>query len=461
MGIRTTLWAFFFFGSCLAAFGNPVWGVIGYIGHYTIGPEKQWWGGPVNSLGIRYSLTLALCTAIGIALRRNHLRFRTGLFHPQQKLILLFLGLVWLNTLLSPDTVGRYESTDHPSIKLTKIVIFTLMLCHVASNLKDLSRVVSMIVIATFILGEKAYEMPRSAFVGGRLESVGGADFAESNFLAAFLVGTLPLVGVQYLRSHGLMKWMCLLSGVFATNALVLARSRGAFLGLAITALIAMIYAPQHLRRKVYAGVLLALAGGIYLADEQFIQRMTTIASEEQERDESANQRLETWRAGVKMIMDYPLGVGPGNWYQTIGRYDPKYSFRDSHSTYIKLAAEQGWLGTVLFVIIAVNAFLILHRVRRRSENLPPELLKDFQYLALGFTLSLAGFLLCCALITLLYMEALWWFLVLPVCLERSLDEAEEQWLETCGDEEFQFLEQDTAPKTVTADPRPLQEIVE
>jgi hypothetical protein len=52
----------------------------------------------------------------------------------------------------------------------------------------------------------------------------------------------------------------------------------------------------------------------------------------------------------------------------------------------------------------------------------------DFQYLSLGITLGLAGFLLCCGLITLLYMEALWWFLVLPVCLERSLDDSEGKW---------------------------------
>ncbi len=436
MGFRTVIWAGFFFGTCIAAFWNPVWGIIGYIGHYTVGPEQQWWAGPINRMGLRYSFTLAACTAIGIFLQRMHVRFRTGLLHPQQKLILAFLAIVWAMTLFSPDTEGRYSRTDHPSVKLTKVVVFSFMLCHVASNLKDLNRVVTMIVIGAFILGEKAYDMPRSAFVGGRLERVGGADFAESNFLAAFLVGVLPIIGVEYLRATRYMKLMPLVSGVLVTNTLVLTRSRGAFLGLALTACIAVLYAPRHLRKRIYAGLLLALAGGYYLTDDQFFNRMSTIAADETERDESANERLETWQAGIRMIIDNPQGVGTGNWYQNVGAYDEKYAFRDTHSTYIKLFAEQGLLGGFVFVGVVFNAFLTLHRVRRRSEKLPPELLKDFQYLSLGFTLSLAGFLLCCFLITLLYMEALWWFLVLPVCLERSLDQAEQEWLDAHPDDD-------------------------
>lgn len=443
MGIRTFIWGAFFFSSCIAAFWNPIWGIIGYIGHYTVGPEQQWWAAPVNRLALRYSFLLAACTAIGILLTRMNVTFRGGWLHSQQKLILAFLAMVWISTLISPETIGRYGSTDHPSVKLTKVVIFTFMLCHVASNLKDLNRVIVMIMIGALVLGEKAYTMPRSAFSGGRLERVGGADFSESNFLGAFLVGVLPIIGVEYLRAARYMKLLPLVTGVLVTNTLVLVRSRGAFLGLAMTAIVAVVYSPKELRKTIYLGLLVAAAGGYYLTDEQFFGRMSTIAADESERDESANQRLETWQAGIRMILDNPLGVGTGNWYQVIGKYDAKYVYRDSHSTYIKLFAEHGLIGGGVFLCIVFNAFLTLHRVRRRSEQLPAELLREFQYLSLGFTLGLAGFLLCCFLITLLYMEALWWFLALPVCLERSLDQAEQEWLEAHPEEDDELLEVD------------------
>ncbi|WP_182870596.1 O-antigen ligase family protein [Rhodopirellula sp. JC639] len=430
MGIRTLLWAGFFFGTCIAAFANPIWGLIGYIGHYTVGPESQWWALPVNSLGLRYSFTLAGCTAIGIFLHRMKSTFRGGLLHNQQKLILVFLGIVWMTTLISPETVGRYTSVDHPSVKLTKVVIFCFMLCHVATTLKDFNRVLMILVIGAFVLGQKAYEMPRSAFIGGRLEGVGGPDFAESNFFAAFLVGVLPIIGVQFFRATGYVKLVCLVSGVFVTNAIVLARSRGAFLALAATAIVAVFYAPKHLRNKIYLGLILAAIGAFRLADEQFLERMTTIFVSAEDRDSSSDMRLEAWKAGLRMVQNHPLGIGTGNWYQQIPRYAPDLGGLDSHSTYVKLLAEQGFLGAIVFGSILLSAFFTLRRVRRRAINLPPELSMDFQMLSLGLTLSMVGFFLCCGLITLLYMEALWWFLVLPICLERTLDHSEQKWLE-------------------------------
>ena len=427
MGIRTLIWSGFFFGTCVAALFNPIWGVIGYMGHYTVGPENQWWAAPINHLGLRYSFTLALCTGIGILLHRTGTSFREGLLHSQQKLILVFLAIVWASTLLSVDTVGRYQSIDHPSVKLTKIIFFCFMLCHIAGNLKDLTRVIWILTVGTFVLGQEAYELPRSSFRSGRLDSVGGPDFSESNFLAAFIVGVLPIIGFQFLRSGGLGKLTCAVSGVFATNALVLTRSRGAFLGLALTGAVSVLYAPKYLRKKIYAGLILAVLGGLYLADEQFLNRMTSITSSGEERDASANQRLEVWSAGLRIISNNPFGIGTGNWYQTIGDYDPRHFERDSHSTYIKLAAEQGILGLAVFGAIVLNGLLTLRRVRIRSELLPPASFRDFQYLSTGFTLSLIGFLLCCGLITLSYMEATWWFLVLPVCLERSLHRVESE----------------------------------
>ena len=428
MGIRTLLWAGFFFGMCIAAFANPIWGLVGYIGHYSVGPESQWWAGPMNRLGLRYSFTLAACTGIGILLHRMKSPFRTGILHPQQKLMLAFLAIVWMTTLITPDTVGRYTTVDHPSVKLTKVIIFCFMLCHVATNLKDLNRILMIIVIAAFVLGQRAYEMPRSAFVGGRLEGVGGPDFAESNFLAAFLVGVLPIIGIQFFRSTGYIKICCLASGVFVANAIVLARSRGAFLALAVTALVAVFYAPKHLRNKIYVGLILAALGGYRLTDEQFLTRMTTITASEDERDAASNLRLEAWKAGLRMFRDHPLGIGTGNWYMRITQYSDTVRL-DSHSTYVKLLAEQGFPGAIVFGCIVAYAFVTLQRVRRRAADLPPELSMDFQMLSLGLTLSLIGFLVCCGLITLLYMEATWWFLVLPVCLERTLDDAEQKWI--------------------------------
>lgn len=419
------MWAGFFFGACIASFWNPIWGIVGYMGHYCVGPEKQWWAAPVNSLSLRYSFSLAACTAIGIALQRSTVSFREGLLHPQQKLILLFFSIVWTTTLFSPDTLGRYTSVDHPSVKFTKIIFFSFMLCHVATNLRDFNRVIGILVTCGFVLGFSAFEAPASAFHKGRLEGVGGADFNEANFLGAFLVGILPIIAAQFLNGRIVMKIICAVSGIFAANAIVLTRGRGAFLGLGFAAIVAVFSAPRQLRKKILIGMFVALLGGFFLLDANFLTRMTSITAESEERDDSANDRIETWKAGLQLIVNNPQGVGTGNWYQTIGKYNPKFDQRDSHSTYVKLAAEQGLLGALVFVVIVFNAFRTLRRVSIRSASLPTELSNYFQHLALGCKAGLAGMLLSGTFITILYMEALWWFLVLPVCLERTLNDTE------------------------------------
>ena len=108
------------------------------------------------------------------------------------------------------------------------------MLTHVVTDLKSLNRVFWVMIVATLLLSLQAYGKPRWAFIGGRLEGVGGVDFTDANALGAFLAAMLPIIGVQFLRSAWRGKLLCLATGVFATNAIVLTRSRGAFLAVGL-----------------------------------------------------------------------------------------------------------------------------------------------------------------------------------------------------------------------------------
>src|SRR3990172_4530364 len=128
MVIKTLLWGGFFAVACVAGLWSPVFAVIGYVGHYVVGPESQWWNAPLRPLGLRYSFTLAAFAAAGTLLHWNSLRFGRSVLHPQEKLILLFLGLMWILTILGPETrVGNYTGVAHPAVKVTKIVIFILI----------------------------------------------------------------------------------------------------------------------------------------------------------------------------------------------------------------------------------------------------------------------------------------------------------------------------------------------
>ncbi len=413
------------FGICVAgALVHPLLGVMGYIAHYSIGPENQWWGARLNHLGIRYSYTLALMTAIGIVLNWGRIMGGRRLLRRQETLVLLFLGVVWLSVVIGQETVGRYTSAaiDHPSMKLTKVVIFGLMLTHVASRPKRLEAVIWVMILGALFLGHHAWEMPRGAFSRGRLEGVGGPDFSESNFLAAYMALMLWIIGVQFMRTGLVGKVVCFLAGGFVANAIVLTRSRGAVVGLAAGALAALLMAPKRYRLKMGVALLAAGIGFLWLADPQFLERTQTITRSQEQRDSSAQSRIRLAQAGLQMLQNHPLGVGAGNFYQNIGNYIPEYQGKDAHNTYVRVATELGVQGIGLFGLLILNGYLTLRRTAKEAEKLPEDQREPARLLCFGLTCALSTLLACCLTISLPYVEFMWWVLLLPVCAQRTIE---------------------------------------
>jgi O-antigen ligase len=421
MPLRTVLFLGLFVVCTAGALYAPILGVLGYVAHYCIGPERQWWEAPIQYWGLRYSFTLGAATAIGLALHIRRLRWGDRFFVRHEWLILAFLAVVWLSTVTSGPTTARYTTVDHPSIKLTKVIIFALMMSHIVTTPKRLDALLWTLVAGSLVLGLQAYTTPYRQFAAGRLEQVGGPDFAEANFFAAFCIAMLPIIGMQFFRSGWIGKGVALIAGAFTANAIVLTRSRGAVVGFAVGIFAATFAAPKRYRWPILAGLVVAALGFLHLSDPQFLNRASTILADEGERDPSAQNRIEILQAGWEMFKDHPLGVGAGNWYQTIGRYNEKFTRRDAHNTFLKTACELGIHGFAIFAAIIANAIIVLRRIRRRAEALPSQQRRDTLMLSFGLTTSLVAYLACCMTVTLIYIEILWWLLVLPVVFERTV----------------------------------------
>lgn len=422
ISIKGLIFIGLFFLCAVGALFAPQLGIYGYVADYCIGPSGQWWEAPFSSLGLRYSFTLALATLVGMLMHWRNLGFGDHFLLTQEKILLMFLATVWFSSLIAPDTVGRYTTVDHPTMKFTKVAVFVLMTTHVITDRRKIRGLFWVFVLAALLLGLKAWDTPWRAFQSGRLEGVGGADFAEANFLAAFMAAMLPIIGIQFLQSGWKGKVLCALSGAFTANAVVLCRSRGAFVGIAAGVIAAGLFAPKRHRKKIAVCLVLGILGGIYVTDERFIERITTITKSGEERDESAASRFRLWSAGGRMLLDHPLGIGIGNWYQTIGRYIPEYEGKDSHSTYVKCAAELGFLGSLLFAWMILASFFRLRRISQQAQSLPEEMGDPIIQYSFAITVSLAILLTCGLTISMTYMEGLWILLMLPVCLARVLD---------------------------------------
>jgi len=300
------------------------------------------------------------------------------------------------------------------------------MMTHVVTDTKRLHWVLWALVLGALLLGVQAYLTPYRGFSKGRLEGVGGADFSDANRFGGYMAGMLFLAGAQFMRSRLPGRALAFLAGGFIANAVVLTRSRGAFLGVMGGMIVAVLLAPRHYRAKILTGVLVAGIGGLYLSDPQFLRRIGTIDESEQQRDTSAQSRLEIWQGGLEMLLDHPLGVGPGNFYQNIGRYAPLHPGRDAHNTFVRCAGELGFPGLILLGALIVNAFSLLRKVMQESLLLPNDDGTALFWAGFGVATGLSAMLVYGMTGTLVYTEYLWWMLGMPVCLARVLDNTRE-----------------------------------
>ena len=478
MGLRTLILAAALVATCLASLGAPIWGVLGYVCDYSVGTTRHWWGQQLAGMGVRLSLTLAAATALGIALQWRRLRFGGPLLSAPEKIMLVFVAATFLPTLYAPEPDApmfdpanldaarsrsdprtwswdqnargllgreqakgqeerfwrererdialayaglwgqqRYSVTDHPTIKMAKVLIFILMLTHVVTDLKGLNRLMWMLILGALFLGVQAWQKPP----GGRLNTVGGSDFAESNFFAAYMASMLWLIGVQFLRSGWKGKIVCSLAGGFTANAIVLARSRGAVVGLAAGGLVAVCLAPRRYRPLIVVGLIVAAVGFFSLTDQQFVSRIGTLTRSAEERDSSAQSRLVLAEIAVKMWSDYPLGVGVGNFRRHIGNYNIHLAGKDNHNTYLRCLTEMGIQGFVVFLLLIGSVLLTLRRSTNRAAQLPAPGGEDLALIGFGMTCALATLLTCCLVISLTYTEFFWWFLALPICFQRAV----------------------------------------
>jgi O-antigen ligase len=231
------------------------------------------------------------------------------------------------------------------------------------------------------------------------------------------MVTLLPIIGIRFLRSGWKGKLLCLVAAGLVCNTVVLTQSRGGFLAAGVGLVAALTLAPKGGRKQVWPLVILGTLGALTLVNDAYIERMWTINADEEETDGSVQSRQEIWGGGLRMAMNNPLGVGPGNFHARIGEFLPGHEGRDAHNSYIRCVGELGWPGLVLFFALIINAFATLTRIRCTAASWQG--LEDYVWIGFALQISLLSYLVSSAFSTTLYIEMMWWILLLPAALER------------------------------------------
>lgn len=406
-----------FFGSI---FAHPIIGVYAYLATYNINPLGQWWGAYLPGFAQRYAMLLAL--AIGLGVLFQHSKLRYGRFWERQEVLLaLFVGTLWLSVVL-----GQSQGIHFNIEKMTKVLIILLMASHIITTRKFFEGMVWVFIISGFYLSYEMYSGAGS-MRGGRFDAgVGGSDFGEGNFLAAHFAFILPFIGVILAKSNWKIRVFTLIPAVFIVNAIVITRSRGAFLALAVAGLAAFLLSTrvkQH-RKKIVLLLIVGILGATYLTDDRFWERMSTIQEQDEfgQREASSQNRLYFWHGAWLMVQDHPLGVGVGGFFDHIGNYYPELAGRDTHNTYLRCLAELGFHGFFVFAMLIASAFFMLWKIERDAKDLPHEPQGFFNLYAFSLKLSMITYLVAAIFISSVYIEEFYWLLMMPVFLKRALD---------------------------------------
>jgi probable O-glycosylation ligase (exosortase A-associated) len=359
--------------------------------------------------------------------------------------------LVWLGLFLAWSAVG-YIQTQHPALVweqlelVTKLWFITLVAVN-ALRTRAHVRLFIILFAASFALYPLRgalfnYYLYNSALFG---RAQWNFIYANPNDLAALALLQLSLVaGLLVTERKGWVK-VAALTGVGLLPLLILmTQSRGAFIALCIFTLLALFgprsrpqarSAQRSPRRRliVFAAigtiVVFVAPSGVWervrgLRDVSDTDRLETV-----DREGSAKQRFEIWKVAARIIDENPtVGVGLGAYavahesYVVRGGFDPIARGRkDTHSTFLSVAAETGIPGLFIFLALVVSTTFTSERIRRRSRKLLPRASGQLFYLEIGvLAFFVAGIFGSFAHLSFLYIHlAVLW--VLAVITERDL----------------------------------------
>ncbi len=336
----------------------------------------------------------------------------------------VWIGWAWVAYLASPKQALAFEQTWI----LTKLWVVTFVAFNV---LRTQAQIRFFLAFATacfvlfpmrgtmvnFLVGENA---------GGR--AIWNYTYSNPNDLAAFaLMFSSIALALIVVSKNRFSRWLSALCAGAMMVLIFFTQSRGALLATAVIGLVLVVSKVRNIR--VLVGVTLAVATAAYLAPQSVWTRLGGLEKISMEsgmrgvdREGSAEQRFQIAQIAARVAVDHPItGVGAGTYQEFHADYSRGLQSefplaggkKDAHNTYLHAAAELGFVGLAIFLVMTGTAVVIGIRAHRRS----PRGGEAIQFLTFG----LIGYLLAGIFGSLEYINVLHLHLVLIEAVSLAL----------------------------------------
>jgi O-antigen ligase len=283
--------------------------------------------------------------------------------------------------------------------ELTKVVLPFIVGITTINSVPRLKLLAWVIVLSH---GYVAFEMNLSYLQGfNRIQEVGFAGLDNNCFAIAMVAST----GMAFFLGLHAEKWWlkgaAMLSGLLAAHSVLLSFSRGGMIALIFTAVVTFWLIPK--RPIYYVAFAIALAVGFRLAGPEVRERFKSSFAQQQERDYSAESRLQLWTDCCDVMAKNPLvGVGPANWPLIAPRYGWPLG-KEAHTLWLQLGAELGIPGLFFLVMFYGLTVIRLWPLARESG---PVLDPTLRYLSQAVIASICGFAVAAQFVSLSGLEA-------------------------------------------------------
>jgi probable O-glycosylation ligase (exosortase A-associated) len=242
-------------------------------------------------------------------------------------------------------------------------------------------------------------------------EGFGGMD---NNCFAVSMVAAIGPAIALGMRSktwyEQALAWVC---AALILHTTLLTFSRGGLVGMMAVFAVMLVLMPK--RPKPLAAVAIALLLAVRFAGPQLVARYATTFASEENRDGSAESRLELWKDCWRVAVEYPVfGIGPANWRMIASQFGWTEG-KSAHSVWMETAAEVGFLGSAMLLAFFTFAAWRLWPVARSST-----VDEGDRAIAFGTILSVTGFIVAGQFVSVPGLELPYYVVMVGTSLLRS-----------------------------------------
>jgi probable O-glycosylation ligase (exosortase A-associated) len=366
------------YGGAVVSLFRPFVGLLIYVCFAIVRPQAMWfWSVPPGN----YSRIIALALLIGWA-GQGFGSWQLGRGKATVLAALGFGACTALSGAIAPSQDVAWEYAEN---------LFTILLPFLVgvTTIDSVAKLKQLTWVIVLSQGYVAYELNLTYFLDGynRIWEEGYGNLDNNGIAAAFD----SCIGMSFYLGVYADKWwkraVAFAMTGFMIHCVLLSFSRGGMLGLVVTCLVAFFITPKRLSH--YFILALAVLATVGLAGKEVRERFGTIFVNEEERDGSAQGRLELWAGCLDLMGKNPIiGVGPDHW----PKMAPLYGFylgKQAHTTWLRVGAEMGVPGLVCFMIFHwLCPFRLWRLAKERTSGEDPWL----QCLARAVIASAVGF---------------------------------------------------------------------